>query len=214
MSNSSSTSQFASPQQEFEAELQPILSRAYAVAYRLAGNRDDAQDLVQDAAVQAFRAFESYQRGTNFKAWFTRILVNRFLNLQRAQGRRPQTVSIDEAEDFFLFQQAKNRKMLARGSDPAAALTAKIDRQIIADALMELPIEFRAVATLYLIEDYSYEEIARVLEVPIGTVRSRLHRGRKLLQKALWEIARERNVIVRLKPRNFPARELARKNCV
>lgn len=182
-------------QQAFEAELQPILDKAYAVAYRLAGNRDDAQDLVQDAAIQAFRAFDNYEKGTNFKAWFTRILVNRFLNLRRAAERRPQTVSIDEAEDFFLFQQAKNRKMLSRGSDPAAALTAKIDRQLIADALLELPPEFRAVATLYLIEDYSYEEIARVLEVPIGTVRSRLHRGRKLLQKSLWEIARERNVI-------------------
>ena len=195
MSNEPLNSPSASPQEAFEAELQPILNKAYAVAYRLAGNRDDAQDLVQDAAVQAFRAFGSYQSGTNFKAWFTRILVNRFLNLKRAQGRRPQTVSIDEAEDFFLFQQAKNRKMLARGSDPTAALAAKIDRELIADALLQLPPEFRAVATLYLIEDYSYEEIARVLEVPIGTVRSRLHRGRKLLQKSLWEIARERNVI-------------------
>ena len=74
-------------------------------------------------------------------------------------------------------------------------MTAKLDRQLIADALLELPPEFRAVATLYLIEDYSYEEIAQLLEVPIGTVRSRLHRGRKLLQKSLWEIARERDII-------------------
>lgn len=195
MNSEPSTSPSSSPQQAFEAELQPVLDKAYAVAYRLAGNRDDAQDLVQDAAIQAFRAFGSYQHGTNFKAWFTRILVNRFLNVKRADQRRPQTVSIDEAEDLFLFQQAKNRKMLSRGSDPAAALTAKIDRELIAQALMELPPEFRAVATLYFIEDCSYEEIAQVLDVPIGTVRSRLHRGRKLLQKALWEIARERNVI-------------------
>ena len=184
-----------SPQDAFEAELAPILDRAFAVALRLTGNRDDAQDLVQDAAVQAFRAFDSYAPGTNFKAWFTRILVNRFLNIRRAQGRRPQTVSIDEAEDFFLFQQAQNRRLLAKGSDPAAALTAKLDRQLIADALLELPVEFRAVATLYLVEGASYEEIARMLEVPIGTVRSRLHRGRKLLQKALWELARERGVV-------------------
>ena len=182
-------------QDAFEAELAPVLDRAYAVAFRLAGNRDDAQDLVQDAAIQAFRAYDSFQTGTNFKAWFTRILVNRFLNVKRAQGRRPQTVSIDEAEDFFLFQQAKQRKMLASGSDPAAALTAKLDRQLIADALLDLPPEFRAVATLYLIEGLAYEEIAQLLEVPIGTVRSRLHRGRKLLQKALWELAVERNVI-------------------
>ena len=182
-------------QDAFEAELAPVLDRAYAVAFRLAGNRDDAQDLVQDAAIQAFRAFHSFQTGTNFKAWFTRILVNRFLNVKRAQGRRPQTVSIDEAEDFFLFQQAKQRKMLASGSDPAAALTAKLDRQLIADALLDLPPEFRAVSTLYLIEGLAYEEIAQLLEVPIGTVRSRLHRGRKLLQKALWDLAVERNLI-------------------
>ena len=184
-----------SPQEAFEAELAPVLDRVFAVALRLAGNRDDAQDLVQDAAIQAFRAFDSFTPGTNFKAWITRILVNRFLNVKRAQSRRPQTVSIDEAEDFFLYQQAQNRRLLAKGSDPAAALTAKLDRQIIADALLALPPEFRAVATLYLVEGQSYEEIARMLDVPIGTVRSRLHRGRKLLQKALWELARERNVI-------------------
>ncbi len=184
-----------SPQDAFEAELAPVLDRVFAVALRLAGNRDDAQDLVQDAAIQAFRAFDSFTPGTNFKAWITRILVNRFLNIKRAQSRRPQTVSIDEAEDFFLFQQAQNRRLLAKGSDPAAALTAKLDRQLIADALLELPPEFRAVATLYLVEGLSYEEIARMLEVPIGTVRSRLHRGRKLLQKSLWDLARERNVI-------------------
>lgn len=184
-----------SAQETFEAELAPVLDRAFAVAFRLAGNRDDAQDLVQDAALQAFRAFDSFAPGTNFKAWFTRILVNRFLNLKRREGRRPQTVSIDEAEDFFLFQQAQNRRLLARGSDPAAALLAKIDRQLIADALLKLPPEFRAVATLYLVEGLSYEEIASMIEVPIGTVRSRLHRGRKLLQKTLWELARERNVI-------------------
>ena len=195
MNSEPTKSQFLSSQDAFEAELRPILDKAYAVAYRLAGNRDDAQDLVQDAAIQAFRAFDSYQSGTNFKAWFTRILVNRFLNLRRSAQRRPQTVSIDEAEDFFLYQQAKNRKMLGRGNDPAAALTAKIDRQLIADALLDLPVEFRAVATLYLIEDYSYEDISRILEVPIGTVRSRLHRGRKILQKTLWDLARERNVI-------------------
>ena len=172
---------------DFEANLTPILPRAYAFAVRLAGNADDAQDLVQDAAVAAFSAWESFQAGTNFKAWFLRILFNRFLNRKRQLERRPQTVAIDDAEDLYLYQQARQNGLMTRGSDPAAALLAKMDGELIAAALADLPDEFRAVATLSLMGELSYEAIAEILGCPVGTVRSRLHRARKLLQKNLGQ---------------------------
>ena len=180
---------------EFETLLAPILDKAYGVAYRLTRHADDAQDLVQETAIQAFVAFNSYAPGTNFKAWFLRILVNRFLNRQRSADRRPRTVPIDDAEDLYLYQHAKQNGLVAAGGDPAAAVMSKFDAETVASALAELPEEFRIVATLYLVDDLSYEEIAAIVNCPIGTVRSRLHRARKALQKALWEYAYERGIV-------------------
>ncbi len=175
----------------FETLLAPVLDRAFGLAVRLTGNRDDAADLVQDAAVRAFTALDGFD-GANFKAWFFQILMNCHLNRARSQSRRPQTTDLDEAPDHFLFQQAEKLGKNAFGGDPATALLEKFDSQTIAGALLALPDDFRAVATLYLLEEMSYDDIARMLSIPVGTVRSRLHRARKLLQKALWELARER----------------------
>ncbi len=177
----------------FDAMLAPILDRAFNFATRLAGNRDDGADLVQDAALRAFAALDSFD-GANFKAWFFQILVNCQLNRARTQSRRPQTTDLDEAPDTYLFQQAQQLGHSA-GVDPATALLDKFDAQTIAAALMDLPADFRAVAALYLLEEMSYDSIARVLNVPVGTVRSRLHRARKLLQKSLLELARERGLV-------------------
>lgn len=174
--------------------LAPIMDRAFNFAVRLSGNRDDGADLVQDAAIRAFAAFDSFD-GANFKAWFFQILVNCQLNRVRSQSRRPQTAELDEASDDFLFQQAKKLGKGAFGGDPAAAFLARVEAQSVAQALADLPDDFRAVATLYLVEEMSYDEIAQTLGVPIGTVRSRLHRGRKMLQKALWELASERGLV-------------------
>lgn len=173
--------------------LAPIMDRAFGLAVRLTGNRDDASDLVQDAALRAFSALDSFD-GANFKAWFFQILMNCHLNRARTASRRPQTTDLDEAPDQFLYQQAQKLGKRALGVDPAAALLEKFDSQSIAEALLDLPDDFRAVATLYLVEEMSYDEIARVLNCPVGTVRSRLHRARKLLQKALWELASERGL--------------------
>lgn len=177
----------------FETLLAPILDRAFGLAVRLSGNRDDAADLVQDAALRAFAALDSFD-GANFKAWFFQILMNCHLNRARTASRRPQTTDLDEAPDQFLFQQAQKLGKRAPGVDPAAALLDKFDSQSIAQALLDLPDDFRGVATLYLVEEMSYDEIARMLGVPIGTVRSRLHRARKMLQKVLWDLAQERGL--------------------
>lgn len=186
---------------QFETLLAPIVGSAYGVAFRLTGNRDDAQDLVQDAALRAFAAFETFEPQTHFKAWFLRVLVNCHLNRARSASRRPQTVPLDDGEDALLFEAARREGLMARGVDPADALLARFDADLVAAALSELPDDFRVVATLFLLEEMSYEEIALIMECPVGTVRSRLHRGRKLLQKALWELARERGLVAAHKPK-------------
>ncbi len=177
----------------FETLFAPIMDRAFGLAVRLTGNRDDASDLLQDAAVRAFAALDSFD-GANFKAWFFQILMNCHLNRARTASRRPQTTDLDEAPDHFLYEQTRKLGKRALGIDPATAILDKFEAQTIAQSLLDLPDDFRAVATLYLVEEMSYEEIAQVLGCPVGTVRSRLHRARKLLQKSLWELAKERGL--------------------
>jgi RNA polymerase sigma-70 factor (ECF subfamily) len=177
----------------FENQLSPLLEAAYRYAFRLSGNADDAKDLLQEATFDAWKGREQFQSGTNFKAWFFRILTNRFYRIR--QRREVQTVLIDEAPDAFLYQQAKNMGRSALGDDPAADLFGQLETESVKMALDELPDEFREVALLYFIGDMSYEAIAETVNVPIGTVRSRLHRGRKLLQMKLWEFARDRGLV-------------------
>jgi RNA polymerase sigma-70 factor (ECF subfamily) len=180
--------------QQFEELLTPVLGLALGMATRLCRNRDDAEDLVQETAIQAFSMFDSFTLGTNFKAWFLKILFNRFLNRRRSAERAPQTTEFDETTELYLYDQTSRAGWQNKGNDPARLLMDKVDNQSITQALMALPDEFRAVAVLYFMEDASYEAIAQMLDVPIGTVRSRLHRARKQLQKSLWELAQERGI--------------------
>lgn len=186
------------PPTDFESHLTSILAPALKVALYLCRSREDAEDLVQEAALQAFRAFDSFEVGTNFKAWFLRVQHNCFLARHRAQSRRPQTVAIedDEALDtLYLFDQTRSAGMHKNEGDPAGAFLSRLDGAQIADALRALPPEYRVVATLYFVEELSYEQIAQVVECPLNTVRSRLHRSRRLLQHALWELAQERGLV-------------------
>ena len=175
----------------FDRELAPVLGLAYRYAHRLSSNHDDAVDLVQDTAVQAFRAFSTYRPGTNFKAWFLRILTNRYFACRR---QHTSTVSLEDAPDLFLYDQAK-RLGTPMDTDPAAWVVGQMDGEAIQAAIDQLPEEYRVAAVLYFLSEMPYDEIALTLDVPIGTVRSRLHRGRKLLQVALWRIAEERGYV-------------------
>lgn len=179
--------------EQFESELRPVVDSAYRYAVRIAGNPDDARDLLQEATLDAWKGRDGFVSGTHFKAWFFKILTNRFYRMR--QRKTVGTVSIDEAPDTFLYQQATQSGMVREGDDPAGALFDQIESEHVAEALSELPDEFRDVAMLYFVSDMSYEEIAETLEVPIGTVRSRLHRGRKLLQVKLWEFAKARGLV-------------------
>jgi len=184
----------------FEAELVPVLDRAYGLAYSLTHDRADAEDLVQEAALLALKAFAQFKPGTNFKAWFSRILVNAFYGQLRKQRRRGETVDLESLPPLYLYGKTAELGLQDHTDDPAGALLARLDAEAIVSALEALPEEYRVACSLYFVQDFSYEEIAQTLGVPLGTVRSRIHRGRRLLQQRLWAIAEERGIVKQLKP--------------
>jgi RNA polymerase sigma-70 factor, ECF subfamily len=183
----------------FEAELVPLLDRAYGLAYSLTHDRADAEDLVQEAALLACRAFAQFKPGTNFKAWFYKILVNAFYGQLRKQRRQGETIDFESLPSLYLYGKTAELGLPNQTDDPAAVLLARLDAESIVAALEALPEEYRVACSLYFIQDFSYEEIAQTLDVPLGTVRSRIHRGRKLLQQRLWAIAEERGIVKQLK---------------
>jgi RNA polymerase sigma-70 factor (ECF subfamily) len=182
-------------QAEFERLFTPLVSMAYGTAVRLTRDRTEAEDLVQDAALLAYRAFGSFQQGTNFKAWFFRILTNAFYSRHRKEKHEKANLSTEDVPALYLYTRMSEAGLHGEENDPSSAIMNKLDTEQVSAALEALPTEYRVVATLYFIEDFSYQQIADVLECPVGTVRSRLHRGRRLLQKALWDIAVERGIV-------------------
>jgi RNA polymerase sigma-70 factor (ECF subfamily) len=184
-------------QQEFAELFNPILQMVYGTAVRLTGDRTEAEDLVQDAALLAYRGLGSFQRGTNFKAWFFRILTNAFYSRHRRTRHEKANLSTEEVPALYLYTRTAEAGLQGPADDPASAILDRLDSDEVGEALDRLPEEYRVVATLYFIDDLSYQQIAETLEVPTGTVRSRLHRGRRLLQKSLWDIAVERGIVRR-----------------
>jgi RNA polymerase sigma-70 factor (ECF subfamily) len=176
----------------FEAEALPMLSGMYSAAYRLTRNAADADDLVQETFLRAYRAFHQFTEGTNLKAWLYRILMNTFINSYRKKQREPQTISDEEIEDWYLYS-----RMAADGSEPSAetSVIESLPDEDVQEALSSLPEQFRISVLLADVEGFSYKEIAEITGVPIGTVMSRLHRGRKALEKRLWEVVRERGLV-------------------
>jgi RNA polymerase sigma-70 factor (ECF subfamily) len=179
----------------FESLFAAVFNTAYGVAMRLSRNQADAEDLVQDAALLAHRAFGSFMPGTNFKAWFLKILTNCYYSSRRREKSRPVTSDLDDTPDLYLYARSGEAGFPVHGPDPAAQLLDALGTERIVQAIGRLPDEYRVVSTLFFMDDLSYEEIARMLECPVGTVRSRLHRGRKMLQKALWQIAQEDGIV-------------------
>ncbi|HZO90165.1 MAG TPA: sigma-70 family RNA polymerase sigma factor [Chthonomonadaceae bacterium] len=184
--------------EKFEALLEPILGAAYGTAYHMTHNREEAEDLVQEAAVLAFHAFDTFQEGSNFKAWFFKIMINRCRANYRKRRRELEIAPLDDAPDLYLYIETSNAGLQARNTNPAALVINKMSEEQIEAAIQALPEEYRIVSVLYFMEEISYQEIADILDCPVGTVRSRLHRGRKLLQKALWQVAQEHHVVAAL----------------
>ena len=173
-------------------ELMPAL---YSAALRMTRNRADAEDLVQETFLKGYRGFGSFQEGTNLKAWLYRILVNTFINSYRAKQRRPDEGDLDDVEDLYLYRRIGGLEQAeASRSAEDEVLDTFTDDEVKA-ALESLPEQFRIAVLLADVEGFQYKEIAEILDVPIGTVMSRLHRGRRALQKALWEFGRERGLV-------------------
>ena len=176
----------------FEREALPLLPSLYPAALRMTRNPADAEDLVQETYLRAFRGFAGFREGTNLKAWLYRILTNTFINSYRKRQREPATVLDDFSDDWFLYD-----KLGARAAEEAAETTVleQMPDEDVRAALEALPDGFRLAVLLADVEGFSYKEIAEMLGIPIGTVMSRLHRGRRALQKALWERVRERGLV-------------------
>ena len=177
-------------QKRFEMQLNPHLDGAYRIAQNLAGNGDDASDRLQESALRAFRSFHTFQEGTNFRAWFYRIITNLFLEWNRKR-RREHLIN----EDVEVYLNTYFHTDTSHSSSPVTNVTERMDVEHVHEAIHALPEEYRVVATLYFIDDLSYQEIANIVDCPVGTVRSRLHRGRRQLKKTLRPIAELQGII-------------------
>ena len=166
----------------FEEEVLGLADQVYRVARRLVSSREEAEDLVQETYARAFRSWRSYTPGTNLRAWLLRILTNLNIDRGRREQRSPSTQPLEEG-DYFLY----NRLEADSGSDDEARIVERLSQDEIVQALAEVPHDFRDVIVLVDIGDFTYQDAAQILDIPIGTVMSRLHRGRRILKKELAE---------------------------
>ena len=182
----------------FAAEAMQYAPQLYSAAMRMTRNPSDAEDLVQEAYLKAYRAYESFEAGTNLRAWLFRILTNTFINTYRAKQRRPQETDFGELEDLYLYKRIGGLDQGSRSAEDQ--LFDLFTDEEVKSALEDLPENFRLPVLLADVEDFSYKEIAEILDIPIGTVMSRLHRGRKAMQKRLVDYAEARGLVRRPGP--------------
>ncbi|MHB8513670.1 MAG: sigma-70 family RNA polymerase sigma factor [Actinomycetota bacterium] len=189
----------------FEDSAMPLIEAMYGPALRLTRNAADAEDLLQETALKAYQAFGQFEQGTNLRAWLYKILINTFISSYRKAKRGPQTVpdAIEiEGEDFSLF----DRLSASSIETPEAIVLDQIPDEDVKRALEDLPEQFRMAVLLADVEGFSYKEIADITGANIGTVMSRLHRGRKQLQRSLWEFARTHGLVTKEEPWKTPRR--------
>jgi RNA polymerase sigma-70 factor (ECF subfamily) len=178
----------------FEQDTAPLLDPLYASALRMTRSPADAEDLVQETMLRAYRSFDRFEPGTNLKAWLFRIMTNAYINIYRKRQREPQQISAEEVEDFDLYRELKTHDPQFEATPENIVLDQLLDADIVT-AIEDLPEQFRLAVILSDVEGFTYAEMAEIMEVPMGTVMSRLHRGRKALQKRLLNLAREKGII-------------------
>ena len=178
----------------FESEALSFLDALYRTALRMTRSEAEAEDLVQETYIRAFRFRHQFTPGTNLKAWLFRILTNTFINQYRRKAARPETTELDDVEESILYRHMRDVSPGSTSPDPEAELIDNTLSSEVKEALEALPEKFRTTLLLD-VEGFSYKEIAEMLDIPIGTVMSRLHRGRKFLQKRLYDVARDRGIV-------------------
>ncbi len=182
-------------QERFVEDTAPFMDSLFGAALRLTRNRADAEDLLQETFLRAYRGYGRFEEGTNLRAWLYRILTNTFINTYRAKQRRPGETDLADVEDLYLYRRLGGLEASQRGRSAEDELMDLVTEGEVKDAIEALPEQFRMAVLLADIEGFSYKEIAEILDVPIGTVMSRLHRGRKGLQKALHDFALDRGLL-------------------
>lgn len=175
---------------EFAAAAMEFAPQLYSGALRMTRNPSDAEDLVQETYLRAYRGYGNFQKGTNLRAWLFRILTNTYINRYRARQRRPQETELGDVEDLYLYKKVRGINPASRSAEDTLFDLFTDDE--VKSALEDLPETFRLPVLLADVEGFSYKEIAEMLDIPQGTVMSRLHRGRKAMQKALIDFATER----------------------
>lgn len=171
------------------------MNQLFATAMRMTRNRSDAEDLVQETFLKGYRAYERFEAGTNLRAWLFRILTNNYINTYRKKQRRPTQTDLGDVQDLYLYRRLGGDELASIGRSAEDVLFDQITDGDILSALDGLPEQYRTAVMLADVEGFAYKEIAEILDIPIGTVMSRLHRGRKRLQEQLYEFGRERGYV-------------------
>ncbi len=182
-------------QATFAAAAMPFMDQLYSHALRMTRNPADAEDLVQETYLKGYRAYESFEEGTNLRAWLFRILTNSYINPYRKKQRRPGESDLGDVEELYLYRRLGGAETSTLGRSAEDELLDRLTEAEVKQAIEDLPEQYRHAVLLADVEGFAYKEIAEILDVPIGTVMSRLHRGRKRLQEQLYEFGRRRGLV-------------------
>ena len=182
-------------QADFERDAMQYTRQLYTAAMRVTRNPSDAEDLLQETFLKAYRAYHTFEAGTNLKAWLYRILTNTYINKYRKESRRPSEVDLGSVEDLYLYRRIGSEESAEAARTTEDRVLDGLVESDIKAAVESLPVNFRLPVLLADLEGFAYKEIAEILNIPVGTVMSRLHRGRKAMQRALWDYAAKRGLV-------------------
>lgn len=185
-----------SAQEQFTTDAMQFAPQLFSTALRMTRNRSDAEDLVQETYIKGWRSFSTFQQGTNLRAWLFRIMTNTYINKYNAAKRKGTEVELDDVEELFLYKRLGSIDQSKLSNSAEDQMLNLFTDDEVKNALESLPEDFRIPVLLSDVDGFSYKEISEMLEIPMGTVMSRLHRGRKAMQKMLYEYAREKGLII------------------